>query len=188
MGKYNPVVYTMHMLTKYIALLRGINVGGNHKVPMAELRMLFESMGFSAASTYINSGNVVFESAAQPDEATIRRTLAKHFGFDIEVLVLTAAHVIAIADAIPNEWMNDKEQKTDVAYLFHDVDAPTIMEQLAHKPEIETMMYVPGAVIMNISRKNQTRGSLLKMMGTPLYKQMTIRNVSTARKLAELVQ
>jgi uncharacterized protein (DUF1697 family) len=47
---------------KYIALLRGINVGGNHKVEMKNLKALFESLGFSDVSTYINSGNVIFES------------------------------------------------------------------------------------------------------------------------------
>ena len=82
---------------------------------------------------------------------------------------------------------NDTTQKSDVAYLFPGVDTPDALEQIGYKPAIETMKYVPGAIVMNISRANQQRDSLKAAVGTPLYRQMTIRNVNTARKLAEMV-
>lgn len=172
---------------KYVALLRGINVGGNRKVSMAELRAAFEQMGFTEVSTYINSGNVIFAADSVPDASKIERVLAENFGFEINVLVLNAAEVASVAEAIPNEWLNNTEQKSDVVYLFPDVDSPDIMSKIGYRPEFETIYYLPGALITNVSRQNQPKSSLIKLMGTPLYRRMTIRNVTTARKLALLV-
>lgn len=178
---------------KYVALVRGINVGGNHRVPKAEFQAVLEGLGFRDVVIYINSGNAVFASDTQPKAADVQAVLEKHFGFDIPTLILSADKVKAIAAAIPPEWTNDAPkpdksgQKSDVLYLFDDVNAPDIIEKLGHRPEVETMIYVDGAVLANISRKDQSRYSLLRLMGTPLYRRMTIRNITTAKKLAELV-
>ncbi|QQS21871.1 DUF1697 domain-containing protein [Candidatus Saccharibacteria bacterium] len=173
---------------KYVVLLRGINVGGNRKVPMADLRAVFEGMGFADVVTYINSGNVVFSAQTAPVASAIKARLEKAFGFDIDTLVLSQAEVVSVAKAIPDEWLNDAEQKSDVLYLFADIDSSDIMSSIGFRPEFETIHYVPGALITNVSRKYQSKSSLLKLVGTPLYRRMTIRNVTTARKLAELVQ
>lgn len=179
---------------KYVALVRGINVGGNHRVPKAEFQAVLEGLGFHDVVIYINSGNAVFASASQPKAADVQAALEKHFGFDIPTLILSADKVRAIAAAIPPEWTNDAPkpdksgQKSDVLYLFDDVNAPDIIEKLGHRPEVETMIYVDGAILANISRRDQSRYSLLRLMGTPLYKRMTIRNITTAKKLAELVE
>jgi len=178
---------------KYVALVRGINVGGNHRVPKTEFQAVLEGLGFRDVVIYINSGNAVFASASQPKAADVQAALEKHFGFDIPTLILSADKVRAIAAAIPPEWTNDAPkpdksgQKSDVLYLFDDVNAPDIIEKLGHRPEVETMIYVDGAILANISRRDQSRYSLLRLVGTPLYKRMTIRNITTAKKLAELV-
>jgi len=78
---------------KYIAFLRGINVGGHHKVPMADLRIAFEEMGYAQIKTLLNSGNVIFNG---PDEQTalLEARIASHlkniFGFSIPVLIRKA--------------------------------------------------------------------------------------------------
>ncbi|QQS18643.1 DUF1697 domain-containing protein [Candidatus Saccharibacteria bacterium] len=172
---------------KYVALLRGINVGGNKKVPMAELKACFEQAGFSAVSTYINSGNVVFESAKIPDEIVLHKKLEITFGFSPAMLILDADHICRIAEAIPEGWQNDTLQKSDVAYLFPEADDATIAMKLGCNSDIETAVYTKGALLFSIDRKNQSRSSLLRVIGTPLYQFMTVRNVNTARKLAELV-
>ena len=173
---------------KYVALLRGINVGGNRKVPMAELRKVFENLGFTEVSTYINSGNVIFSADSAPSTIEIEKTLNDCFGFTIDTLVLDATGVTAIARAIPGEWLNDTEQRSDVLFLFPDIDSPDIIHNIGYRPEFETIHYVPGALISNVPRENRPKSSLVKLIGTPLYRRMTIRNVTTARKLAELVQ
>jgi len=178
---------------KYVALVRGINVGGNHRVPKQEFKHVLESLGFSDVLIYLNSGNAIFSSAHQPSASDVQSALEKHFGFTIPTLVLSASKIKAIAAAIPANWTNDKPvpdksgQKSDVLYLFDEVNTPDILEKLGHKPEIETMLYVDGAVIANVTRLNQSRGSLQKLIGTKLYSSVTVRNINTAKKLAELV-
>lgn len=178
---------------KYVALVRGINVGGNNRVPKAEFKEVLESIGFTDVLIYLNSGNALFSANQAPKASDVQAALEKHFGFSIPTLVLPASKVKAIAAAIPREWTNDKPQpdksgqKSDVIYLFDDVNTPDILEKLGHKAEIESMLYVDGAVIANITRANQSKGSLQKLIGTKLYKSVTIRNINTAKKLAELV-
>lgn len=173
---------------RYVALLRGINVGGNRKVPMAELRTVFEALGFTEVSTYINSGNVIFSANVVPDPGEIERVLEKSFGFAIDTLVLSAVEVTSVAQAIPGEWQNNTEQKSDIVYLFPDIDSSGIIDNIGYRPEFETIHYVPGALISNVARKNQPKSCLVRLIGTPLYKRMTIRNVTTARKLASILR
>lgn len=179
---------------KYVALLRGVNVGGNHRVPRVEFQAVLEGLGFRDVVTYINSGNAVFTSDHEPLASEVQVALVKHFGFDIPTLLLPGEKMQTIAAAIPQEWTNDTPkpdksgQKSDVLYLFDDINAPDIIKKLGHRPEVETMIYVDGAVLANISRVNQTKYSLLRIVGTPLYRQMTIRNITTAKKLAELTK
>jgi uncharacterized protein (DUF1697 family) len=178
---------------RYVVLLRGVNVGGNHRVPKDELRAALESLGFRDIVTYINSGNAVFTSDSEPSGHIIQTALEAQFGFDIPTLLLTANQIKAVAAAIPPEWTNDTPQpdksgqKSDVLYLFDDINTPDIVEKLGYKPEVETMIYVDRAVLANISRKNQMKGSMQKLIGTKMYSRVTIRNITTAKKLAELV-
>jgi len=170
-------------------LLRGVNVGGKSRVEMARLRALLTSLGYRDVATYINSGNIVFASETAPEEARIARAMQDEFGLEVPMLILSAADILAIASAIPEDWTNNyTEQKSDVLYLFDEVNSAEIIERIRPRPEFEDMFYVNHAVLTRIARKNQTKSSLLKLMGTDLYKQMTIRNVTTARKLAEMVK
>lgn len=172
----------------YVLLLRGINVGGNNRVEMKRLRSLLEDMGFAHVESYINSGNLIFNAPKSPSVDDIVRAIKKEFGLDIPCIVLSGDAVVRIAKAIPEEWVNNStERKSDVLYLFKECDRPEIINEIRHKPEIESFLYEKGAIITTILRKHQSRGSLLKIIGTDLYKTMTIRNVTTARKLAQIV-
>jgi uncharacterized protein (DUF1697 family) len=172
---------------EYIALLRGINVGGNQKVEMKKLKVFFESLGCINVSTYINSGNVFFESAESKENMHVKveTSLKKEFGFNIPVLIKTKQEIKTIADAIPRTWQNDDEQKTDVAYLFKDVDSKEIVDILPIKKEFIDIRYVGGAIIWNVKRININKSHLTKIISHKLYQSMTVRNVSTARYLAE---
>ncbi len=88
----------------YIALLRGINVGGHKKVPMAELREVLTNSGLKNVQTYIQSGNVIFQSSEENIdklEAVINRTINTHFGFDIPVLVKSKEEIKAVLEDCP---------------------------------------------------------------------------------------
>lgn len=171
---------------KYIALLRGINVGGNRKIEMKRLKNLFESLGYTNVLTYLNSGNVIFESNTKQEslQTAIPIELQKEFGFEIQTLVKNEKEIQRIANAIPQEWQNDSEQKTDVAYLFPEIDSEKILEELPVKKEFIDMRYVQGAIIWHVQKKNYNKSHLNKIISMKHYQLMTVRNVNTARFLA----
>ncbi len=174
-------------IMKYVALLRGINVGGNRKVEMKKLKAFFESLGCINVSTYINSGNVLFES--KDKQVTILKKvnsgLKTYFGFDIPTLVKTKKEMQQISDAVPRNWQNDSAQRTDVAYVFPEIDSINILDELPLKKEFIDVRYVKGALFWNVRREDVHKSNLAKLISHRLYKFMTIRNVNTARFLAE---
>lgn len=174
----------------YIALLRGINVGGNSKVEMKRLKEIFEKAGLLNVSTYINSGNVIFESTEMSEKLTVylEKAVEKEFGFKIKIVVKSLKDIEAIAGKLPDNWKNDLEMKTDVMFLWEDVDNKKVLESLIIKPELDNVIYVEGALLWMVKRKDITRSGMLRLVGTPLYKQMTIRNCNTLRKLLSLMK
>jgi uncharacterized protein (DUF1697 family) len=85
----------------YVALLRGVNVGGRHRVPMADLRTLVEQLGFTGVRSHIQSGNVVFESTKAPAAEAIELALSDTFGFAVPVVVRSATEMAAVIDRNP---------------------------------------------------------------------------------------
>jgi len=128
----------------YIALLRGINVGNSVKISMKELKTLFEQCGFSNISTYINSGNVIFQSNDTKNSITENIEQALHIttGNEVKVLVKTKSEIVKIAKSIPSDWQNNDAQKTDVAYLFESIDNENIINELPIKKEYIQLIYV----------------------------------------------
>ena len=182
-------LYTRSM--RYVALLRGVNVGGANKVSMADLKAVFEAAGMTAVSTYINSGNVIFSTdIADRVRLTglLREAIRRRTGLDPELQLRDADDLRAIVDALPAQWRNDDSMKCDVVFLQPDVDGVSILEELGPRPGVEDALYVPGAVIWRVDRRDATRSRLTRMAGTPLYKRVTVRNCNTTRKLLELLR
>jgi uncharacterized protein (DUF1697 family) len=173
---------------RYVALLRGINVGQGARVPMAELKSLLVGLGLRDVVTYLNSGNAIFSSELGVAELTplLEGEFERSFGSRIPTLVKTSEDVVSIAKAIPSEWGSDEGEQTYVAYLFSDVDEPGLVAELPVKPEFLTIFYTPGAIVWNIKRENYNRSHITRIAGHSSYARMTTRNVNTARKLAEL--
>lgn len=171
----------------YVALLRGINVGTTKRIDMKQLKALFEGLGYTNVSTYINSGNVRFETDEPVAEilAALDVCFRTKLGYDIPTLVKTLDDMKRIAAEIPAQWLNDSEQRTDVAYLFDDIDSVDIVEKLPFNKVLVHIRYIPGAVVWNLSREHYTKSRLNKLIGHPLYALMTLRNVNTARRMAE---
>ena len=78
--------------------------------------------------------------------------------------------------------------KCDVLFLWRDVDSPAVLDGIDFDPEMEDVRYVPGAIIRRVDRENAGKSTLLRLVGTPLYRQLTIRNCNSARKLLELME
>jgi uncharacterized protein (DUF1697 family) len=173
----------------YIALLRGINVGGNNKVSMQELKLVLEQAGMKNVKTYINSGNVLFESELMGTTkiaALLEKVIEAKFGFNVKVLVWDKYSLAALEDALPKTWVNDTVMRCDILFLWETIDSPLIVDQLTLKPGIDNVKYEKGALLWSVERKNATKSGMLKIIGTDIYKQMTIRNCNTLRKLVTL--
>lgn len=177
-------------MQKYVALLRGINVGGNSKVEMSKLKMIIEGLGYTNVSTYINSGNVIFtHSQAEPAvyEKTIEAVIEKAFGFSVPVVVRTAHNISSLCDVIPKAWKNDDESRTDVLFLREGFKTSNTLKRIKCNPDVDNMKYSHGAIVWNLDRAKLNKSGLRKFIGTTVYKNMTARNVNTVRKLNELM-
>lgn len=170
---------------RHVALLRGINVGGNNMIKMTELAEAFRQAGFSDVVTYINSGNVVF-TADQPAEEAVEKLIADRFGLDIPVLLRSHDQIATVIDEAP-ELFNDAGFRCDVWFL----KARSAEDTIAALPELaDGVDHVwPGSGVVYFARLDAqaSRTKLTKIVGTPLYKELSIRNWNTTRKLLELL-
>ena len=173
----------------YVAFLRGVNVGGKGIVSMAAIKEALVALGMSEVRTYINSGNVIFSTRAsdtQQLKARIEKALEQHISMPIKVLVMNHKTLKKMVDAIPRNWVDDKTMRTYVLLLWKELDDRRILDRLPIKPGVDELRYTPGAVVWRVDRENVGRSQMNRIVGTPLYKKITIRSANTMRKLNEL--
>ena len=173
----------------YVAFLRGVNVGGKGIVSMADVKEALANLGLSDVQTYINSGNVIFStqaSSAARLTSRIENALEQETGMAIKVLVMDHRALKKVVAAIPRNWVDDKTMRTYVLMLWKEVDDRNILDRLPTKPGVDELKYTPGAVIWRVDRVNVTKSQMNRLVGTPLYKKITIRSANTMRKLNEL--
>lgn len=174
----------------YVALLRGINVGGNNKIEMKKLKATFEALGYTDVVTYINSGNIIFDSPEKNVQkliTAIEAAITQDFGLVIKVLIRSFEQIAALHQVIPDNWQHNTAMRTDVMFLWEEYDTPKVIEQLALK-SVDTVQYHSGALVWHIKSNDYNHSAMVKIIGTKLYKYMTIRNVNTFRKLYELMK
>jgi uncharacterized protein (DUF1697 family) len=174
----------------YVAFLRAVNVGGKGVVSMAAIKEALVALGMSDVRTYINSGNVIFSTRAsgtQQLSARIEKALEQHTGMEIKVLVMDHKALKKMVDAIPGSWVDDKTMRTYVVLLWKELDDRGILDLLPSKAGIDELRYTPGAVVWRVDRKNLGKSRMNRIVGTPLYKKITIRSANTMRKLNELI-
>ena len=177
---------------KYIALLRGINVGGKNKVSMAQLKQCLENEGYLNVRTYINSGNVILESDlnAITLAASIEDILTQNFTLDsslIKVLVLTSDELKAIVDNKPKGFGEQPNiYHSDVVFLM-GITANDAIKVFRSKDGVDEVWQGNDVIYSQRVSEFRAKSRLNRIMGTPEYKLMTIRNWSTTTKLLELV-
>ncbi len=175
----------------YAALLRGVNVGGNAIVSMKDVKAAFEAAGFSDVRTYTNSGNVVFRSAVKDPrklESVAEKAMQGICDFSPRVVVKSLPEMAGIAKAIPASWTDEKEWRYYVVFLRHTVDSEDIVEKLNPREGVEELIYAPGAVLWAARRSDLGKSNVAKLNRQPLYQEVTVRNLNTTRKLAEMMR
>ena len=178
-------------MTTYVALLRGINVGGNNMISMKSLKASFEALGLKDVSTYINSGNILFKSKqadARKLESKIEKMLVTEYKLGCKVVVRSAAEMARLVEKLPATWTDDKDWRYNVIYLRHAIDSKDILSAIGWKRDIEQVTYVPGTLLWAARVQDITRTAMLKLASHKLFQDMTVRNVNTTRKLHALMQ
>ncbi|KOH46565.1 DUF1697 domain-containing protein [Sunxiuqinia dokdonensis] len=178
------------MSETYVALLRGINVGGHHKVPMAELRKTMEKMGFKKVKTLLNSGNVIFEGAFSPitdPEELVSTGLEKAFGFPIPVLIRTAEEIRELIRSQPFERVEEaKDTRLYVSFLKHDPKIQIELPWTADDGSFRILSVQQKAIcsVLDLSITNTVKG--MDALGQLFSKAtMTTRNWKTINRIAE---
>jgi len=180
-------------VTRYLVLLRGVNVGGKNKLPMAPLRALLGELGYSDVSTYIASGNVILTSGRPAGEVKrqIEEALPKAFTLDtdlITVLVLSRAQLRTVVTRKPRGFGEQSGTYHSDAIFLIGIDAKTAMGAFDPHPEVDRVW--PGVSVIYSQRLSaqRTKSRLNKAISTPMYKSMTIRSWATTTRLLELVE
>jgi uncharacterized protein (DUF1697 family) len=174
----------------FVALLRGINVGGNNMIRMSALRESFVRLGFGDVSTYINSGNILFRSRvddARKLEKTIEKMLVGEYALPSKVVIRSAADIARLVRQLPKDW-GDTQWRYNVIFLRHTIDTKDIVAALNWKREFEKVIYVPGTLLWSARAEDVNKTLMLKLSSQQIYQEMTVRNLNTTRKLHELLQ
>jgi uncharacterized protein (DUF1697 family) len=179
-------------MTRYIALLRGINVGGKNIIKMAELKMAFEQEGFQSVATYINSGNVLFDS--ELDENTVQSTcealIESNFGLKIPVGIISAEELHNALAHAPVWWNGDQDSKHNALFVIAPMTAETVCTLVGEiKPEYEKLACHGKVIFWSAPLATFSRTRLTKIVQSKTaYSAITIRNANTTLKLAELTK
>ncbi len=177
-------------MAKYIALLRGINVGGKNSISMKDLKAAFEENGFANVTTYINSGNVLFDWD-QTDEASLseccEKIIEKSLGLSVRVTIITAEKLKAALSHAPSWWGADPEEKHNAIFVIPPATAEEVIAEVGEiNPKYEKLDLYENVIFWSASFKYFSRTKWSKIVGTKAYQNVTIRNANTTRKLSEL--
>ncbi len=179
------------MGTRYLALLRGINVGGNNPVPMAALRECISDLGASDVATYIQSGNVLFDGGKRGTAwwtPRIETALTERFGYDATVVVRSHAELQGIVGDAPGGFGSDPDRfRYDVLFLKEPLRATDALAQMPVREGVDTAHAGDGVLYHSRLTARATQSQLGKIVGTPLYRQMTIRNWRTTTKVLAML-
>lgn len=177
---------------RYIALLRGINVGGKNKVSMSDLKDCFENAGFQNTTTYINSGNVIFDCEEQSLinlTNYCKKILEKEFGFLIDLALIDVHTLKEALEQVPKWWGDDPNSKHNAIFIIQPATAEEIIAEAGKiKPEYEQLYAYKEIIFWSAPLKTFSRTRWSKIVGTKAYQYITIRNANTIKKLLELAQ
>ena len=179
-------------MKRYIAMVRGINFSGKNKVPMAELKKCFESLGVMAVKTYLNSGNVIFSSADKNVTALIdqvERMMQRELGLDIPVFIIPQEELADILRHAPDWWGTENKGNYDnLIFILPPATFPDIYYEIgAPKEGLEQIQEYQSAVFWSFSRKDyQKTNWWSKTARADIGSKLTIRTANTVRRIVDI--
>jgi uncharacterized protein (DUF1697 family) len=181
----------MSNLYTYVALLRGINVGGNNLIKMVELKKCLEDAGYGNVTTYIASGNVVFtspESNAGKLESHVEERLSKTFSYKARVMIRSYGQMKAVVEEAPEWFGKDKLSRYNVLFLKKPAKVEDVLAIAPPRDGVDRAVAGKDAVYYSTLFSAATRSYLPRIIGTPEYQYVTIRTFGTVQKLLALME
>jgi uncharacterized protein (DUF1697 family) len=175
---------------KYVALLRAINVGGRNLIRMADLRACLEVRKFERVSTYIQSGNILFDSDvidAVVLTAAIERALSETFGREVPVFLRSHAQMKKLIAGAPKGWKNATDLRTNVAFLRPPLTAKHALTAIVATEGVDSLHAGNGVVYMSTLVARAGQSSLSKVVSKSIYANITVRNFTTCQKILALM-
>ena len=167
------------MPERFVALLRGINVGGNNTIPKDALRRCLRGSGIWRVLTYIESGNILFRAAevgAEQLTAGVEAALAERFSYAARAVVLSYADYRSALAAAPVDWGEDSAHRQNALFTLAGTTSHDVLASLpAIKPDLEAVAVGPGVLIWSAQKERITRSAFVKLPVLPVYQQVTIR-------------
>ena len=178
-------------MARFVALLRGINVGGKNVIRMADLRACLEADGFEGVRTYIQSGNVLFTASGSAAALTARleRTLKARFDYEATVAVRSARQLRAIVDAAPEGFGVDRDRfRSDVIFLMPPLRPARTLAAVPTREGVDRAWAGPGVLYFERLASRAAQSRLSKIVSLPIYRSLTIRNWATTCTLLEMLE
>jgi len=175
---------------RYVALLRGINVGGNNLIKMAALKGCFEEHDFTDVVTYIQSGNVLFSASGAAAALTrrIEEALSAAFRYRASVVVRSRAQLAGVVAGAPRGFGTDPARyRYDVLFLKAPLTAAAAVGQVPQKEGVDQIAAGPGVLYGSRLTSRATESRMNKLVGLPIYQSMTIRNWNTTTTLLRMM-
>jgi uncharacterized protein (DUF1697 family) len=177
---------------RHVALLRGINVGGNNLIKMVELKQCFSALGFADVETYIASGNVIFTAKpTQRDKLvkTIEVGLERAFGYASRVVVVSGDELALVVDEAPRGFGKEpKKYRYDVLFVKRPLVAREALALVPVKEGVDVAAAGKHALYFRRLISKATQSRLSRIVALPIYRDITIRNWNTTTKLLERVK
>ncbi len=178
-------------MPRYVALLRGINVGGKNLIKMAALKACFEANGFEDVATYIQSGNVLFASSETRVPGLTRRIeemLAETFDYEATVVVRSRTQMRTVVERAPKGFGADPAKyRYDVIFLKEPLTAKVGDDERAHGARRRRGARGTGVLYFSRLIEKATQSRLNRIISSPIYPSVTIRNWNTTTKLESMV-
>lgn len=173
-------------MKKYVALLRGINIGGKNKIKMSELKSAFEMAGLTEVRTVLNSGNIIFSSEADMNEEIIENIISEHFKMKIPVYLMKIKELEDILAHSPKWWnTGEKDRYDNLIFILPDDSAKQIREAIGQPSEnLEQIEIYKNVIFWTFDiNKYQKCNWWKRTAENGVAPKLTIRTANTVNKL-----
>lgn len=179
-------------MNQFVALLRGINVGGKNLIKLTDLKACFEALGFKDVRTYIQSGNVLF-GAARSDQVgltkRIEETLSKTFNYESRIVLRSLKQMQEIVAHAPKGFGSEPATyRYDVIFLKEPLTAAQAMKSVTTKEGVDHAFSGKGVLYFSRLSSKASQSRLTRIIGLPIYQNMTIRNWNTTTTLLNMME